>query len=89
MQGVKSIKRQVSDMRVRRFPGQDSVSLVSTVAIVLQIGHIAFLYFSITIYKRLLHKLQWKQGLVENRKVRKKRERRWRRNTATESKSAI
>jgi len=37
MQGMNSIKRQVSNIRVRRFPGQDSVSLVSTIGIVPQI----------------------------------------------------
>jgi hypothetical protein len=76
MQGRNSMKRQVSNIRVRRFPGQDSVSLVSTVGVVLKIGHNAFLYFSIRVCNRLLHNLQWKQGLLEDRKVRKKRERR-------------
>ena len=62
--------------RVRRFPGQDSVYLVSTVGIVLQIGHNAFLYFSIRVRNIHLHNLQWKEELVKGRKVRKKRERR-------------
>jgi hypothetical protein len=49
IQRMSSIKRQVSNIRVRRFPGQDSVSLVSKVGIVLHIGHNAFLYFSIKV----------------------------------------
>ena len=76
MHEMNSIKRQVSNIRVRRFPGQDSVFLVSTVGIVLQIGHNALLYFSIEVCNRHLHNLQWKEELVKDRKVRKKRERR-------------
>lgn len=59
IQGMNSIKRQVSNIRVRHFSGQDSVSLISTVGVVLQIGHNAFLYFSIRVCNRLLHNLQW------------------------------
>jgi hypothetical protein len=47
MQGMNSTKRQVSNIRVRRFPGQDSVSLVSTVGIVPQIVTSRFSTFRI------------------------------------------